>query len=814
MKNVFIKKLGNFINKNSKQFFAFLVFVVAISIYLITSSLAAVTPLEELVITSENVSYENNVPGSWQVQESVEWQSLNKAKVTLNVDTSLMIDDKDTDVIFVIDVSGSMFAEKMVQLKKDFSALVNQILSNENNSIALITYNTTSTIVSSFTKDSDKLINEINNLQSSGETNYYQALVNVDEILKDYQKEDNKDVVVLFLADGKANVDASNYVAQYQYLKETYPYIFVNCIRYDFGSETNNPLENFGDNHFFASVNDLKDVLVDASVAPVQYDKFKITDYINTEYFKIDDVVADYGEVELEDYDDKQKVTWDISKFKSGRDTKLTMSLSLKDASLEYKDYYILSDKLDVVSSILGVSDEKIQNTDSLALYDTYDVIYDINEPDGCDVSYNVENERFRVFETVSISNENPSCAGYEFKGWEIVNKGITKVGDDRFIMPDEDVTIRGKWSKLSLSKVLDGTVYNVMTLRNIILSSNKLSNDCPSEANHNMYLVDDTEKEEYFCKAKDNYGDTYYFRGASSNNYVSFAGFIWRIMRINGNGSVRLLFEGDIGTVNMETEPNNDNAYVGYLYGNPLQNSYELTHTNVTDSAIKKVMDQWYEENLLGKYDEYIDDMYFYNDRTTTKTISYYDSIVSLPIQYNPESDMGYGFDTGLGYGKNVTYYGTWIRLVDNIEKYYSPDSKGAPNAYPTFYCTSVNDCYTSSSELYGVNVLKYPIASITMDDAVFAGAGYKEQNANDSTYIYNGTRFHLIGFPVYTTKNSAAIPVCNMMGVHSLGNGWITCGSRGNFAVRPVINVKGDLIVTAGNGSKNSPYFLGTYS
>ena len=186
-------------------------------------------------------------------------------------------------------------------------------------------------------------------------------------------------------------------------------------------------------------------------------------------------------------------------------------------------------------------------------------------------------------------------------------------------------------------------------------------------------------------------------------------------------------------------------------------------------------------------------------------------------PKYYNAimeESDIGFGLDTGLGYGKNITYYGTWIRLVDNIEKYYSSDSKGAPNAYPTFYCTSVNDCYTSSSELYGVNVLKYPIASITMDDAVFAGAGYKEQNANDSTYIYNGTRFHLIGFPLFTTKNSVTIPVCNMMGVHSLGNGWITCGSRGNFAVRPVINVKGDLIVTAGNGSKNSPYFLETYS
>ena len=110
----------------------------------------------------------------------------------------------------------------------------------------------------------------------------------------------------------------------------------------------------------------------------------------------------------------------------------------------------------------------------------------------------------------------------------------------------------------------------------------------------------------------------------------------------------------------------------------------------------------------------------------------------------------------------------------------------------------------------MYGVDVLKYPVASITMDDAVFAGAGYKENNANSDTYIYNGTRFHLLSFPLYSRISDAKIPVCSMLGTHSLGNGWVTCGARGNFVVRPVINVKGDLIVTEGDGTQNNPYKL----
>ena len=338
-----------------------------------------------------------------------------------------------------------------------------------------------------------------------------------------------------------------------------------------------------------------------------------------------------------------------------------------------------------------------------------------------------------------------------------------------------------------------------------IVLASNDLSDDCPNEVQSHLYLVDGVEKESRFCKAKDNFGDTYYFRGSSDNNYVSFAGSTWRIMRVNGTGSVRLLYEGDIGLVNMGSDAASDNADIGYIYGTSSQGSYDATHTNQTDSAMKKAIDTWYENNILGKYDEYVDAMYFYNDRSTTQTLSYYQDIVSLPVHYDADAD--WGVDTGLGFGQNNTYYGTWLRLVDNIENYYRK-GVGNPYAYPTFYCASANDCYTSSSDLYGVNVLKYPVASITMDDAVFAGTGYKENNANDSSYIYYGGRFQLIAFPVFSTR---VVPVCNMIGTHSLGNGWITCGSRGNFAVRPVINVKGDLIVTSGNGSKESPYVLG---
>ena len=83
-----------------------------------------------------------------------------------------------------------------------------------------------------------------------------------------------------------------------------------------------------------------------------------------------------------------------------------------------------------------------------------------------------------------------------------------------------------------------------------------------------------------YLCKAKDAYGDSYYYRGNVTNNYVLFAGKYWRIIRYNGDGTVRIIYDGTSAHVNGESskdreigispfnEKNDDNAYVGYMYG------------------------------------------------------------------------------------------------------------------------------------------------------------------------------------------------------------------------------------------------------
>ena len=115
---------------------------------------------------------------------------------------------------------------------------------------------------------------------------------------------------------------------------------------------------------------------------------------------------------------------------------------------------------------------------------------------------------------------------------------------------------------------------------------------------------------------AEDDLGTSYYFRGAVNNNWVKFGKdssgkyIYWRIIRINGDGSIRMIYTGTtaptsstsvkmtgtgtiIGTVRYNTNYNSS-VYVGYMY------TVGEQHGNKTSSTIKTAIDNWYKTTTL----------------------------------------------------------------------------------------------------------------------------------------------------------------------------------------------------------------------
>ncbi len=76
----------------------------------------------------------------------------------------------------------------------------------------------------------------------------------------------------------------------------------------------------------------------------------------------------------------------------------------------------------------------------------------------------------------------------------------------------------------------------------------------------------------------------TYYFRGNVENNYVSFAGFTWRIVRINEDGTIKIIMQDGI---------NNNARYQFNL------NNSNYTHMYYSNSSIKPSLESWYQTNI-----------------------------------------------------------------------------------------------------------------------------------------------------------------------------------------------------------------------
>ena len=299
--------------------------------------------------------------------------------------------------------------------------------------------------------------------------------------------------------------------------------------------------------------------------------------------------------------------------------------------------------------------------------------------------------------------------------------------------------------------------------------------------------------------KAEDDLGTSYYFRGAVDNNYVKFANFYWRIIRINGDGTIRMIYAGTSAHANGEDETDGhigetaynssstDNTYVGYMTGSTGATTYASAHSNTNNSTIKGVIDTWYKTNIEDKgYSSYVADAIYCNDRSIANDSATNSMLTKVDSSY---------INTGLGHGTNVTAYGGFKRnWVD-----YTPSLK----------CPNNNDKFTKSSTL-GNGKLTYPVALITSDEIAYAG-GFT-YNYNTSSYITN-TEFYLHTPSYYYWTLTPWAFMSGHSGVDRLYiDGSRDCSNvrSASTAVRPVISLNFGAI-TGGNGTMSNPFTVG---
>ncbi len=302
------------------------------------------------------------------------------------------------------------------------------------------------------------------------------------------------------------------------------------------------------------------------------------------------------------------------------------------------------------------------------------------------------------------------------------------------------------------------------------------------------------TADEALLASTEDDYGTSYYFRGAVTNNYVEFANKCWRIVRVGGDGSVKLILHNDntAGAANPCNSANNsasaafarysgetyksafnpnynDNAYVGFKYGTVGSSSYEATHANTNNSTILTNLETWYTNNLKT-YESVIDDNVWCNDKTNITDTT-----------FNP---YGYSNVNGLGYGTNRTYYGATQRLVST--------SNSAGGTGLSLKCNGELNKITSK------------VGLITADELALAGYAYNI--GNTTTYLQENatdTYWWSLSPSLFNGSNASVWSVGGSSGYFN------DYGVRNTYGDRPLISLKSTTNAT-GNGTSNSPFII----
>ena len=381
--------------------------------------------------------------------------------------------------------------------------------------------------------------------------------------------------------------------------------------------------------------------------------------------------------------------------------------------------------------------------------------------------------------------------------GTDVAEEDELKVGDTKNIivsvkyktdlnpedLPNEDKVLS---LKLEITYVqADGNNNSLYSM----MKNNAVADDVQSEfvtgstgINFSQISSDTNGKGVYMLSStKDSTNPIYYYRGAVENNNVKFANFCWKIVRTTETGGIKLIYNGvpdeggacnNTGTASTIGESafntnNNDNTYVGYMYGTAGASTYEETHKNTNDSTVKTFIDEWYKNNMLD-YTEKLEDTVWCNDRTV--------------VTSNPSFP-------GDGSGTTETWYG------------YGRD----------FKCNQ-NDKFTVNSS-NGNGALTYPVALLTADEAYYAGMGGLSFDGDLTNNYLNigGSYWTMTPYKFVVRGNDsvsvgAYVSIVTSLKIECI---WSELVDSINL-VRPSISLKSGTKIVSGDGSVTDPYVV----
>ena len=352
-------------------------------------------------------------------------------------------------------------------------------------------------------------------------------------------------------------------------------------------------------------------------------------------------------------------------------------------------------------------------------------ITLNINNAGNANINYGISLDGTNLNENIKIELvdiENNSMTG----NLKANSKGFVKL----YIENNQEIE---QTLKFKLEATYD--TLNFDTSKYITNTKIDTENKYKLNLNENILLdnrIIKTEENSQLYKTIDDYGETWYFKGEQNYNYISFANHIWRVVRINGDNTIRLILND---VLENKTVFNNVNTNdIGYMYGDTIDENGIIQY-NTNNSTAKELVDKFYETNLKENFEEFLADTLFCGEN----------------IDLTNVNDLNLKCDEGVIENKNrYTSKLDETNLINNV---------------------SIN------------NDLTCPIALLSRKEMLLAE--YKDQEENIVSYLND----------------------------LELDDNWWTMTSieteyNKELYIRPVINLKSNILIKSGNGTIDSPY------
>ena len=320
-----------------------------------------------------------------------------------------------------------------------------------------------------------------------------------------------------------------------------------------------------------------------------------------------------------------------------------------------------------------------------------------------------------------------------------------------------------------------EGTLaYNI--INNIInnIDENK-TNFTKNLLSTNLVTNVSAETDKILSTAEDDYGTTYYFRGNINDNYIEFAGMCWRIVRIEGDGSVKLILASELTCSDNNLTTDSGYATDGTAgvkgtiiktkYGTKIVNGLIVGDYANSSNGAKVELNTWLETKIINENDKDMlkEDNWCVNDLKN----AYLDGNISGTIE-----DM----------------------FANKKEFDYIGGNKWLHTKTPSYICQT-----TGMSD----EIVTSKIGLLTFDEVIYAGGGNVE---NTNYYLVNNT----------TNQQWFTIsPSFHIGGTDNYFFG-VTSGKISNYsfvntstnAIRPSITIKPNVTLKGGIGTIEKPY------